>query len=163
MAELDIMAMRDLLLQHIEEDPTQYPLFAQKFNPDGTGGPFSAPRLNQLKMIATHYGLDFPGDVRKDNLVRIMNTAWIQDKFPKVTKQSLAQQVAREMSPEMLRAVLAEKEGAKAAEPVAEPKPADEVMAMDWNELREYAKSQGVSVKDGKRFKNRDELLTDLV
>lgn len=99
--------IREFLMMHFEEDRSQRPEFDLGFG---------ALRLSEMKKLAAKYGLELTDDIldparKKDSAAAMMEAWWHQGRFPKPTKKTLAQQVAEEMTPEMLESLLEAKRG----------------------------------------------------
>lgn len=169
------MSLRDFLLNEFDEDHTQRPEFDLGFQ---------ALRTSELRRIADKYSTDeHPMSLEDENLdmsrkkasaVDLMTSWWNQGWFPQPTVATLAEQVAGEMSVEMLQKALADKQaegvtGTKQLNPDLHEKPAKEPAnevedftdreKWPWPALQSYAAGKGMKTQGMKRHEIENQLM----
>ena len=146
MPELAVVPMRDFLLMTFQEDKSQRPEFSLEFKEDGTGGPFSALRRREMVQLAQKYGIELNQNQPATSMVPILNTAWMQGKFPE-PKDMAAESFVNGLTPEVLELLKA-----KIAEPAVKSAPDyDDENEFPWPKLKSLAATKDINTHGMKR------------
>lgn len=150
MPELQVGPIRDFLLMNFQEDKAQRPEFTLEFKDDGTGGPFAALRRRELVALARKYNIEMNPNIPQTQMVPIMNTAWINGKFPK-PKDMAAERFVQNLTPEVLDMISKRlAEGPKLVAERTGPDYSDE-NEFPWPKLKSIAASRDINTQGMKR------------
>lgn len=160
MPELAVNPMRDFLLMTFQEDKSQRPEFSLEFKEDGTGGPFSALRRREMVQLANKYGIELNPNQPATSMVPVLNTAWIQGKFPQ-PKDMAAENFVNQLTPEVMELLRARmnagEQPSASGENAAVPKYDDET-EYPYAKLKSLASAKGINTHGMKRQEIEDAL-----
>lgn len=137
--------IRNFLLQYFTEDEAERPNFVAGFH---------ALRRVELRKLAEKFGIDLGNASRATDMVRVMETAWIQGRFPKPPSAEdvvIERAIERIMGDPDLKARLNQDAAPKKTFADSVMELSDPYKDMGWKDLVAEAKSRGINTYGIKR------------